>query len=91
MKIVLALALLGVATAFCPNACSGHGTCKASPKDSCQCFTRREQEFDTNQNEVAWTGADCSLRKLVLSRPLCWGGGSAGACGWAFPVSRGYF
>jgi hypothetical protein len=68
MKIVLALALLGVATAFCPNACSGHGTCKASPKDSCQCFTRREQEFDTNQNEVAWTGADCSLRTCPLGR-----------------------
>jgi hypothetical protein len=62
MKIALALALLGVATAYCPNGCSGHGTCQAVPKDSCSCFTRRESEGTTNANVVAWTGADCSLR-----------------------------
>ena len=66
MKIALALALLGVATAYCPNGCSGHGTCQAVPKDSCSCFTRRESEGTTNANVVAWTGADCSLRKWLF-------------------------
>merc|ERR1719378_2053341 len=28
MKIVLSLALLGLASAACPNGCSGHGTCE---------------------------------------------------------------
>jgi hypothetical protein len=36
MKTLLALALAGTASAVCPNACSGHGTCGAD--DVCQCY-----------------------------------------------------
>ena len=64
-KACIALALLVAVTAYCPNGCSGHGKCMSSPKDSCQCFSRREQEFDVNVEEPAWTGADCSQRKLT--------------------------
>ena len=65
MKFALAIAatMLVSATAFCPNACSGHGQCQQSPKDSCACFTRREQEYSDNALVAAWTGADCSLRE----------------------------
>ena len=31
MKIVLTLALVGVASAACPDGCSGHGLCYADP------------------------------------------------------------
>merc|ERR1719487_1081806 len=61
---ILILAFAGSAQAMCPNQCSGHGVCKASPKDSCECYKRREtyDEFGTFADVVAWTGADCSLR-----------------------------
>merc|ERR1719486_513509 len=59
-KLLVLATLLGVATAFCPNACSAHGKCQASPKDSCLCFTRRETELDVSSDVPAWTGADCS-------------------------------
>jgi hypothetical protein len=70
MKFALAIAatMLVSATAFCPNACSGHGQCQQSPKDSCACFTRREQEYSDNALVAAWTGADCSLRTCPLGR-----------------------
>ena len=66
-KLTLALALTSAA-AMCPNQCSGHGTCSASPKDSCVCFKRREtyDEFGTFSDVDAWTGADCSLREFSL-------------------------
>jgi hypothetical protein len=47
MKTVIVLALVALAAAECPNACSGHGTCGA--KDSCSCY----------QN---YQGNDCSER-----------------------------
>jgi hypothetical protein len=47
MKVTQLFALLGLASAECPNACSGHGTCGA--KDSCSCY----------QN---YQGNDCSER-----------------------------
>jgi hypothetical protein len=47
MKVTMLSALLGLAAAECPNACSGHGTCGA--KDSCSCY----------QN---YQGNDCSER-----------------------------
>jgi hypothetical protein len=45
---LVGLALLGVASASCPNHCSGNGKCIAD--DKCSCFIR-------------YTGADCSQRK----------------------------
>jgi hypothetical protein len=47
MRAIVAAALLALATAECPNACSGHGTCGA--RDSCACY----------QN---YQGNDCSER-----------------------------
>jgi hypothetical protein len=47
MKVTQLFAILGLASAECPNACSGHGTCGA--KDSCSCY----------QN---YQGNDCSER-----------------------------
>ena len=63
--VLVFVAALGVANAYCPNGCSGHGTCQAAStasgivKDSCKCFTH----LDGGSSPVAaWTGADCSLR-----------------------------
>ena len=37
----LTLAMFGSAAAYCPNGCSGHGTCSngVGMKDKCSCFT----------------------------------------------------
>jgi len=83
MRLVLiTLALMaGHAAAYCPNACSGHGTCTFSPKDSCTCYSRRENHHapgghtnQLSQSSVvpAWTGADCSLR--TCAKGYAWAG-----------------
>lgn len=67
MKLFSLVALLGFiasAKAMCPNACSGHGTCQADPKDTCVCYSRveRQSEYASPVSVSDWTGADCSLR-----------------------------
>ena len=66
---VLGLAALETAQALCPNACSGHGTCAASPKDTCVCYTRKERqsEYASPTTVPDWTGADCSQREFFVS------------------------
>merc|ERR1719240_1475329 len=54
LKILLAVASLSVTVdAYCPNGCSGHGSC--GNNDKCTCYTRPD-------GDPAWTGHDCSLR-----------------------------
>jgi hypothetical protein len=61
MKIVLFLGLsAAVANAYCPNACSGHGTCGAN--DVCECYKERDG------THAAWTAADCSSRTCPRGR-----------------------
>ena len=47
------LALAATAYAYCPNGCSGHGSCGSD--DRCTCYLRAN-------NETAWVAADCSER-----------------------------
>lgn len=61
--IATAIAMLATVSAYCPNACSGHGTCVADPKDSCSCYNRKENQGFASASVVPdWAGADCSLR-----------------------------
>jgi len=51
---LLLVALCAVAVnAYCPNGCSGHGSCGAN--DKCTCYNRPN-------GAPAWSGADCSSR-----------------------------
>merc|ERR1719181_599813 len=49
-QAILAAALFGSASAFCPNSCSGNGEC--GENDKCECYDKYE-------------GADCSLRQCT--------------------------
>ncbi|CAM9206772.1 unnamed protein product [Heterosigma akashiwo] len=51
--VALIIALVGYVAAYCPNGCSGHGSCGAN--DKCTCYTRPN-------GDDAWTEHDCSLR-----------------------------
>lgn len=53
--------LLAVATASCPNQCSGHGRCGAN--DKCTCY---EQTNTPWGQRSGYTGADCSRRTCPL-------------------------
>ena len=56
MRFIAAVFLLIVASvsAYCPNGCSGHGSCGAN--DKCTCYNRIDGVT------AAWTYADCSGR-----------------------------
>jgi len=69
MKVIVSLLIFLVAvTAYCPNGCSGHGSCGAN--DKCTCYTRVD-------GDPAWTEADCSGRTCPKS--LAWVGDVQGA------------
>jgi hypothetical protein len=51
--LVFLVAFLAFASAYCPNGCSGHGSCGVNEK--CNCYNRID-------GEPAWTDADCSAR-----------------------------
>jgi hypothetical protein len=53
MRLIVAALLLVAAQAFCPNGCSGHGSCGAN--DKCTCYARPN-------GDPAWQAADCSER-----------------------------
>ena len=56
--------IASTAHAYCPNSCSGHGSCTTNPKDSCVCYQRAEVQSPNGGKTSTpdWTGADCSLR-----------------------------
>ena len=74
MKL-FALATLALAanyvSAYCPNLCSGHGTCNSNDQCSCYEYTGTARGDFTNGYSsglrAAWTGADCSLRTCPLA------------------------
>lgn len=43
--------------AYCPNGCSGHGSCGVN--DQCTCYSRID-------GEPAWIYADCSARTCPM-------------------------
>lgn len=51
---IIIAAIISISLTNCPNLCSGHGYC--GNFDKCYCFKGIDEE------EEAWTGADCSLR-----------------------------
>merc|ERR550514_336066 len=70
MKLFVTLAtFVGLASAACPNSCSGHGTC--DQYDACTCFkeTPNTEGFH-GTIMVEWTGADCSRR--TCPRGVSW-------------------
>ena len=64
MKIVLTLALVGVASAACPDGCSGHGTCGF---DDCE-FDLAEHARGAQAAELAHARSICTL--LLQEKPV---------------------
>lgn len=62
MKLLVLALCVALASAGCPNACSGHGTCDAL--DTCTCYLEVDSQHDM------WTGADCS--KYTCPRGTSW-------------------
>lgn len=59
MLALLLLALISMVAAYCPNGCSGHGSCGAD--DVCTCYNRID-------GDPAWTYPDCSARTCPKSK-----------------------
>ena len=55
------MALAVIASASCPNQCSGHGRCAAN--DKCECYSQVNTPWG---NRAMYTGADCSQRTCPL-------------------------
>ena len=51
-------ATVATVSAYCPNGCSGHGSCGSN--DKCTCYLRPN-------GDAAWTSHDCSLRTCPKS------------------------
>merc|ERR1719316_1740541 len=71
MKLFVTLAtFVGLASAACPNSCSGHGTC--DQYDACTCFKETPMALADFHGtiQVEWTGADCSRR--TCPRGISW-------------------
>ena len=47
LRLLVALTLVGLAAASCPDDCSGHGACARN--DKCSCYSN-------------WEGINCALR-----------------------------
>mmetsp|Transcript_11268 Transcript_11268/g.17136 ORF Transcript_11268/g.17136 Transcript_11268/m.17136 type:complete len:210 (+) Transcript_11268:80-709(+) len=58
LKVIAILSIATAITAYCPNGCSGHGSCGTN--DKCTCYARID-------GEPAWTFADCSGRTCPKS------------------------
>lgn len=58
------IALIASVAAYCPNSCSGHGSC--GTHDKCTCYLK------TDGTSFAWQGADCSER--ICPTGLAWAG-----------------
>jgi len=71
--ILAVIAALLVSTyAYCPNLCSGHGTC--TNEDKCSCYTQKGTDGGgASGSRVAWTGPDCSLRTCPISSSFAGG------------------
>ena len=53
INVAIFAALIASVSAYCPNGCSGHGTCGAN--DKCTCYVNPD-------GKPAWVEADCSAR-----------------------------
>ena len=68
IRALLFAALAAPAFAYCPNGCSGHGSCGIN--DKCECYKRPN-------GDPAWTEHDCSMR--TCPKAAAWVAVSVGA------------